>query len=376
MKKMGLSFLLILVLLMTGCSQEKKAVTDGTEMFSDRDYEVGYDEEESARIELNGDSAACSSDAGQISGSTVTITDEGTYILSETLTDGMILVNADSSDKLHLILDQVTINSEASAAIYILEADKVFITLADETTNNLSNGGTFTDIDENHIDGAVFSRQDLTFNGSGSLVVTSPAGHGIVCKDDLVFTSGTYVVTSASHGLDANDSIRITNAALTIDSGKDGMHAENSDDTSLGFVCIESGTINISSQGDGISAGSVLQIEEGSFDIISGGGSANASHQTSEAWGGFMGGKPDGGKGEEMQAPPEDTDSDASLQGMEPDSQETEDSTSMKGIKAAGSLIINNGTFVMDTADDAIHSNTSVTVNGGTFEIASGDCFR
>ena len=98
----------------------------------------------------------------------------------------------------------------------------MFVTLADGTENILSNGGAFEAIDENNIDGAVYSRQDLTFNGSGTLTVTSPAGHGIVCKDDLVFTGGTYIVSSASHGMDTNDSVRIAEASITIDAGKDG----------------------------------------------------------------------------------------------------------------------------------------------------------
>ena len=129
--------------------------------------------------------------------------------------------------------------------MYILSADKVFVTLAENTENTLSNGGTFTAIDDNNIDAVLFSKQDLTLNGLGSLKITSPAGHGIVCKDDLVLTGGTYNVTSASHGFDANDSVRIANASITIDAGKDGIHAENADDTWLGFVYALSGSVNI-----------------------------------------------------------------------------------------------------------------------------------
>lgn len=109
----------------------------------------------------------------------------------------MIIVNAPDTAKLQLVFDGADITSATSAALYILEADKVFVTLVGE--NSLANGGSFEAIDENNIDGAVFSKQDLTFNGSGTLTVTSPAGHGIVGKDDLVFTGGTYIITSASH---------------------------------------------------------------------------------------------------------------------------------------------------------------------------------
>ena len=330
------------------------------DMFTDRDTKTDYDESKAVSIKLNGTSATSSSNSVKISGSTVTITEEATYVISGTLTDGMIIVNAEDTDKLQLVLNSVDITSKTSAALYILEAEKVFVTLADGTSNTLANGGSFTAIDENNIDATVFAKQDLTFNGSGSLTVTSPAAHGIVCKDDLVFTGGTYTVNSASHGLDANDSVRISNSTkLTIDAGKDGIHCENTDDASLGFIYISDGTMNIEAEGDGIAAGAYVQIENGTFDLLIGGGSENGSNASSGNYGGFMGGGAQGGmRPGGSQSSTTTTD---------------ENSTSMKGIKAANSLLISSGTFKIDSADDSVHSDVSVTINGGTFEIASGD---
>ena len=203
----------------------------------------------------------------------------------------MIIVNAPETAKLQIVLDGADIASSSSAALYILQADKVFVTLAEGSENVMSNGGEFIAVDSSNIDGAVFSKQDLTFNGSGSLTVVSPAGHGIVCKDDLVITGGTYVINSASHGLQANDSIRITgNTVIDIDAGKDGMHAENNDDSALGFIYVSGGVISIESEGDGLSAGSYVQIGDGDFEILAGGGSINGSSHSSGSWGGFMGG--------------------------------------------------------------------------------------
>ena len=329
------------------------------DMFTERDYDTDYDEESSISIRLNGSTAEASSDSVQISGGTVTITEEATYIISGTMDDGMIIVDAPDTAKLQLVLDGAEINSSASAPLYILEADKVFVTLAEGSENTLSNGGSFTAIDDNNIDSVIFSKQDLTLNGSGSLTVTSPAGHGIVSKDDLVITGGAYAVTSASHALDANDSVRITGeTTITADAGKDGIHAENNDDTSLGFVYISGGELDIQAEGDGISAGAYMQVENGMFQIIAGGGSENGTKESSDSWGGFM-----GGPGHGQQAEASDISADTS-----------EDSgTSMKGIKSTGDMWISDGSFTIDSADDSVHSNTSVTVNGGTFEIASGD---
>lgn len=331
-------------------------ITTDAEMFTERDKNSDYDEKECVRIELSGNTAKSDSDCVSISESTVTITKEGSYIISGSLEDGMIIVDAEDSAKIQLILSGADIQSNTSAALYIRNADKVFVTLADGTSNSLSNGGVFNPIDENSIDSAVFSKEDLTFNGSGNLTVTSPTAHAIVCKDDLVITGGKYTLECASHGVDANDSVRISDTVeLDITSGKDGIHCENSDEASLGFVYISNGMINIDAQGDGISAGAYMLIENGSFDILSGGGSVNGSKESSDNYGGFGGGP--GGK----------------RPGDEQVSQTEQDSTSMKAIKATDSIIINGGTFSIDSADDSIHSDKSVTIASGTFEIASGD---
>lgn len=347
----------------SGTKDSPAADTSG--LFSNRDFEVGYDESESALIELNGSTAVCSSDAVEISGSTVTITDEGTYILSGTLEDGMIVVHADKTDKVQLVLNHVTLHSETSAPVYILQADKVFITTAPGSDNALSNGGTFTAIDENNIDAVIFSKEDLTLNGSGALTITSPAGHGVVSKDSLRITSGSYDIQCASHALCGKDEICLANADLTIVAGKDGIHADNEDDASLGYVYIQSGSFSISAEGDGISASAWMQIEDGSFDITAGGGSVNAASARSDSWGSFMGGGRRGGG--RMSGPMENASSGAS------ETDGSADSASMKGVKASGSLTVNGGSFAVDSADDSFHSNASLTVNGGVFEIASGD---
>lgn len=380
------ALLFVFTLLLTGCgksstkdddktdenkNESSASLIDEADMFTDRDYDTSYDENNSVAIQLNGDTASCNSNAVTIAGSKVTITDEGTYVISGSLSDGMIIVNADENDKPHLVFKDVSITSKTSAALYILEADKVVVTLADGTTNTLENGGAFTAIDDNNIDGAVFSKQDLTFNGTGSLTVSSPADHGIVCKDDLVFTGGTYTINSASHGLDANDSVRMTNTSMTVASGKDGVHAENEEDTSLGFVYIKDATLNITAEGDGISAGTTMQINDGTFDIVSGGGSENATKQTSDSWGGFMGGM--GGMGGGRPGRPGESQSQPQLQSDSSSTDTDDSSTSIKALKSSGNLLIKGGTFIIDSADDSVHSNASVTVNGGTFSIASGD---
>ena len=189
-----------------------------SEMFTERDLADDYDESAAETITLSGTSAETSASSGvSIDGSTITITAEGVYVVSGTLSDGQIIVDAEDSAKVQIVLKGAEITSKTSAAIYVKSADKVFITLADGSENTLSNGGSFANIDENNIDSVIFSKDDLTLNGSGSLTVTSPAGHGIVSKDDLRITGGSYTITAASHGMTANDSVRIAGGNFTLE---------------------------------------------------------------------------------------------------------------------------------------------------------------
>lgn len=342
-------------------STEATFPNNDDEMFTDRDNNSGYPEESAVKITLSGDSASATSDSVEISGSIVKITEEATYLISGTLRDGMLVVDAPDTAKLQIVLSGVSVTSQTCAPLYILGGDKVVVTLAAGTENTLANGGSFTQIDDNNIDGAVFSKQDLTFNGSGSLTVTSPAGHGIVCKDDLVFTGGCYTIHSASHAIDANDSVRATDTVITADAGKDGIHAENTDDPSLGYVYLSGGSYTLEAQGDGISAGSFLQISDGSFVITAGGGSENGTSHSSGGYGDFMGGGMGGRPGR------------PGLPGQTGGTQTDTDSTSMKGLKSGGNLQITGGNFQIDSADDAIHSDGSLYVKGGIFTAATGD---
>ncbi len=327
-----------------------ETVAAASEMFTDRDMEIGYDEETSARITLSGSSASSDSDAVQISGSTVTITDAGTYLLSGTLDDGMIVVNAEDTDKVQLVLDGVGITSSTSAAIYVLEADKVFITTTSGSENTLANGGEYVAIDDNNIDAVIFAKSDLTLNGAGNLTISAAAGHGIVSKDDLVLTSGSYDITAANQGLSGKDSIRIANGSYTITSGKDGIHAENTDDTSLGFLYVSGGTFDIAAEGDGMSASAYLQIEDGTFTITTGEGSASVTMETDT-----MGFRQRGG----FQTETTET--------------ETVDMVSQKGVKADGAITIAGGSFVTNTVDDSVHAGGDILITGGEFELRSGD---
>lgn len=413
MKRIAIPLLLSLSLLLSGCQNtdtgsnggdsastgaESVAVIDMAALFSDRDLDGSYDESAAVRIQLEGETAVCDSDAVSIDGSRITLLDEGTYLVSGALTDGQIVVDAGDTDKVQIVLAGASLTCADSAAIYSKSADKVFLTLAEGTENTLTNGGSYTAIDENNIDSVVFSKTDLTLNGSGSLTIDAQAGHGVVSKDELTITGGSYTVTAAEHGMTGKDSLAVAGGDFTIISGKDGLHAENADDSALGFLYVADGTFTITAQGDAVSASGALQVDGGTFDLTTDGGSASVTMTTGDSFApGGMGGGPGGQDGAPLQGdppaggetPPERPDnSGGQLPELpaQPSGSETasaaetaegtetaEDTVSQKGVKADGALTINGGTFTVDSADDCLHSGGALAVTGGTFTLSSGD---
>ena len=238
-----------------------------SEAFSNRDLSGEYDTAEAVTISLNGASAEASSEAVQISGGTVTITAAGTYILSGSLDDGSIIVDATKEDKIQLVLDGVSIRSSDYAAIYVKQADKVFVTLAAGTENSLTGGGSFVQRDENDVDAVVFAKDDITFNGTGKLQISAPAGSGIVGKDEVTITAGVYEITADKHAIRAKDSLAIADGSFTLTASEDGLHAENGDDESLGSIYIAGGSFTIQVKDDAIHATTLLRIDGGTFEI-------------------------------------------------------------------------------------------------------------
>ena len=194
----------------------------------------------------------------------IRITDEGIYVLSGTASGAVIYIEADKEAKVQLVLDSLSISNETFPCIYILSADKVFLTTASDSF--LSVNGSFISDGDTNTDGVIFSKDDLVLNGTGTLTISS-TDNGIVCKDDLKVTGGTYVINAASKCMEANDSIRIAAGSFVLTAGTDGLHAENDDDDSLGYIYICGGEFSIEAGDDAIHAESVLQIDSGTISI-------------------------------------------------------------------------------------------------------------
>lgn len=304
------------------------------------------------------------------------------------------------------------------------QADKVFLTTEADTQNALVNSGEFVQSDDNNVDGAVFSKSDLTINGGGTLTVNSTA-HGIVCKDDLKIMGSALNITASEKGIDVNDSVRVAGGSLNVDSGTDGIHCENTEDTEKGYIYIADGRFTITCGRDAFDASGTLTVENGTFILTTGGGSQTVTvsggqmmpndrqpsqdtagdttedtssdgivwdtsgiteppevpqngqmpqgRQTPDGKFGQGGSRPEKPQGGNIPTPPSggQTPSDGKFPGGSGNASAATESC--KGLKADGAVTISGGTFVLDTADDAVHSNSDVTVTGGKFTISTGD---
>lgn len=266
----------------------------------------------------------------------MTISKEGTYELSGTIQDGNITI--DCNGNVRLILKDVSITNSSGPAIYVKNAEDVVIVI--EEDSYLEDGKEYKGYDSDIV-GVIYSSSDITFDGTSTLTLHSNKEDAIVGKDDLKIISGTYEIESVDDGIRGKDSVYIKNGNFKIVSSGDAIKSTNEKDNSKGFVFIENGTFDLNSTLDGIQAKTKLVIQNGTFKITTGGGSSNSSDKNS--WGKWG------------------------------SSNSTNSTESAKGLKAGNNLVIKNGTFTIDSSDDAIHSNDSIGIQSGTFSISSGD---
>lgn len=279
-------------------------------VFTPEELAPTYTEDGATVITLSGNTALSSTNAARVTGSTVTITDEGTYILRGAW-EGSIRLAAGTDDDVILVLDGATVTAGTASAIEIVTADTCTLLLADGTENALTSAST---------EGALTTALDLLLGGEGTLTVTATAGDGIKGKDALTVTGGTVTVTATGHAMDANDGIRLTGAALTLTAGMDGIHTENLEKPEKASLYIGDGSYTVTAEGDALSAGGTLTVAGGHLTLKTG-----------------------------------------------------QDAESAKGIKAGGSLAIGGGEITVTATDDAIHTNASLSVGGGTLTLATGD---
>ena len=246
-----MAILMITLSVSVGSAESATPIYTADEQFTDRDMEQTADLSEAVYYSVS-------------SGQDITITSAGVYVLSGEASNVTVYVEAGKDDKVQLVLDGVSVTNESFPVIYVKSAEKVFVTTSADST--LSVTGTFVSDGNTNTDGVIFSKADLTLNGTATLTVSS-TDNGIVGKDDLKITGGTYVINAASKAIEANDSIRIANGVLYLTAGTDGLHVENDEDASKGYIYIGGGSLTITAGDDAIHATTVVQTDGGTIAI-------------------------------------------------------------------------------------------------------------
>ena len=243
--------LMATVFFSTAMAETASPIYNASDLFSDRDLKQEADLSDAVSYTVS-------------NGQDIHITEAGVYVLAGTASNITVYVEAGKDDKVQIVLNGVNVTNTNFPVIYVKTADKVFVTT--NADSSLSVTGAFITDGAVKTDGVIFSKSDLTLNGTATLTISSTQ-NGIVSKDDLKITGGTYTIKASSKAIQANDSIRIADGALNLVAGTDGLHAENEDDDTLGYIYIGGGSLNIQAGDDGIHGTSVVQIDGSTMTI-------------------------------------------------------------------------------------------------------------
>lgn len=308
-----------------------EASTVASDRFADSDYKDVTGEKADAEITLSGSNGTISDTTRGSSGSEVTITSKGVYHITGSSENVSVTINdSTESGNIYLILDNVNMTNTSAACINVEACDKLIIQCVGENTLTLNSSDSSL-----KTNGAVYSKDDVTINGSGSLNIVSGL-HGIVCKDDLKITDSKLSVQADSIGIKGGTSVRIGGGTISVNSGHDGIQLADDDNT--GTFYFEKAILQITAGYDGISvkAGDETKTFEGSVTLN----------------GGTMKIVTAGGNGSSVSK---------------------DSNTSQKGIKTDGVVTISDTTLDISSADDAIHGNSAININSGTLNLSSSD---
>jgi hypothetical protein len=291
--------------------------------------DYSWNDTEVVRIVLAGNTIAVYGAGATADNSIVTITAAGTYNLTGSLDDGQIIVNTEDEEVVRLILNGVDIRSSSNSPVYIKKSKKTIIVLTENSQNFVTDAASyiFEDSEEDEPNAAIFSKSDLTLYGEGSLTVDGNYNDGIASKDGLILRCDTLIVNSVDDGIRGKDYLVVKEGNISLTTGGDGLKSDNSEEPAKGYVYIESGAINIISGGDAVVAETDALISYSEMILSTGGGSDVHIDENSSA----------------------------------------------KGIKAEVNTIIEDGTYTVNSADDALHSNGNLVISGGSYNISTGD---
>ncbi len=232
----------------------------GTGHFTSNDLNGSWDTDGATYVTCDGSEITISGNGAYAYDGSLYISNAGCYVITGTLDDGFIDVDAYDSSKVWILLDNVNVASSDNACLRVDQADKVFLTLADGSVNVFTGGESVSDeAEEDGTNGVIYAHDDLTINGSGTLTINGSYYHGIKAKDDLTIAGGVISITVPQDGIHVNNDFSFANATLTISAGDDGIHADED-------IYVESGTVLINECYEGMEA-STIEIAGGDVTV-------------------------------------------------------------------------------------------------------------
>jgi hypothetical protein len=194
------------------------------------------------------------------------ITRGGSYELRGDLSGGQIKVAVPKTDQVELIFNNFTASCNTSAPLYIESADKCTIYLAAGTVNTLTDATLYqyASPTEDKPNACIYSSDDLTIKGEGTLNVNGNYNNGIGCKNDLRIKDCTLNVTGVNNILKGNDSVEIENARVKLSGGEDAIKSDTEDRADKGYILITAGSkVEIECIDDAIQATMSITVEAG-----------------------------------------------------------------------------------------------------------------
>ncbi|MBQ9468145.1 MAG: carbohydrate-binding domain-containing protein [Clostridia bacterium] len=212
-----------------------------------------------------------------LEGKVIKITKAGSYRFTGALSDGEIVVAVSKEETVDLILAGVSITNKDGPAIWCDSADKLYVTTEENTVNTLSDGKNYALPDGPNA--TLYSDDDLTVRGTGTLTVMGRFKNGISSKNDIKIKELTLNVESYNTGVRGKGSVTVTSGNIEINAGNDGIKSTDDTTKGKGFVEITGGKIVITAGDDGIQAATVLTVSGGSVQINAEGKKVNAPEQ-------------------------------------------------------------------------------------------------
>lgn len=350
------------------------------------DATADWDEAAEVTIWLADGATQVSGGGVTVDGDVVTITAAGTYRISGALTDGQVVVDTADEDVVRLVLDGADVSSSTSAAILVANADAAVVWLAEGSTNHVAGGTASSDDTTDTPNAALYSGDDLTIAGTGSLSVEGTAVDGITSKDDLLIVDGTIEVTAVDDGLRGKDQLVVTGGTVTVDAGGDGLTSDNAGETdettgasnadAVGHVVVAGGQVAISADTDGIDAANTVTVGGGALSIAAGDDAIHADQAISMSAGSVDITQSNEGveslqieiSGGELSVVASDDGinvADGSGGGPGGRGGAGGSATASNGM----SLVISGGTVTVDAGGDGIDIGGSFTITGGTITV-------